>query len=193
MAYPVAIRDIAEVLAAGREIRDSLVVPDVDLGDQSYHFQGPAIFDVTLTNTGMGSFVLSGSAEAEFTTSCVRCLCEFTGTVEADVEGFYVLPGHDAEIPEEQEFEYVSSSMDIDIEPAVRQSVVLDLPFAPVHDAACKGICAQCGADLNEGQCDCATPGPDSRFAALKTLLAPSPEPGDDPADGPSADGPADS
>jgi len=60
----------------------------------------------------------------------------------------------------------------VDIMDAVLSVLTLELPFAPVHDEQCKGICATCGADLNEGPCGCEPVLRDSPFAALKGLLS---------------------
>ena len=51
-------------------------------------------------------------------------------------------------------------------------ALVLEAPFAPLHDDDCAGICPECGADLNTEPCDCASkPDPDNPFAALGDLL----------------------
>lgn len=169
MPYPLDVRVLLETLAAQRVVSGELEIGDVELGDQAYHFAGPARFEVTLTNSGAG-IVAQGTVEADVRTECVRCLCEFDLAASGSIEGFYVFPGKEEGLPEEQEFEYISDSLKIDIEPAVRQAVVVDLPFAPVHDAECRGICPTCGADLNAGECGCAAPVAASPFAALRDL-----------------------
>lgn len=174
MAYPFLIRGVLDALGDSRFVTDTVPLTEVRLGDDVFTPLTPAAFTLTLTNTGSG-IVADGRATATFRATCVRCLCDFDLEVTADVDGFYVQEGDDADLPDEQEREYIHEER-IDLEPAVVQSLVLALPFAPVHSADCKGICATCGADLNEGACDC---GPDlsgSPFAKLKDLL---PEDGD--------------
>jgi uncharacterized protein len=169
MPYKVEIRSLLESLSASRALDDSLDVPEVELGGQFYRFDGPITFDITLTNTGAG-IVASGSAKAGVLTSCVRCLCETCITVEADVEGFYVRPGHEDEFPEEQELELIRDDSTIDLAPAIVQSIVVELPFAPVHDPDCKGICPVCGADRNASECGCVPAVAQSPFEVLKDL-----------------------
>lgn len=169
MPYAVEVRSISESLSASREVSGSLAAPDVELGGQTYTFDGPVEFTVTLTNTGAG-IVAAGEARARVVTPCVRCLTDFTTVVVAEIEGFYVRPGHEGELPEEQEVELIADDSTIDLEPAVLQSVFVELPFAPVHDPGCKGICPVCGADLNLGACGCAAAGPSSPFDALADL-----------------------
>ena len=169
MAYPFLIRGVLDGLGDSFVVTDTVPSTEVRLGDDVFTPLTPATFTLTLSNTGAG-IVAAGKATATFSTTCVRCLCDFELEVTADVDGFYVKEGDDADLPEEQEREYIHEER-IDLEPAVVQSPVLALPFAPVHAADCKGICATCGADLNEGACEC---GPDlfgSPFAKLKDLL----------------------
>ena len=58
---------------------------------------------------------------------------------------------------------------DIDVTPAVREELVLAAPRYVVCRDDCKGICPQCGKDLNAGPCDCA-PVTDARWQPLKAL-----------------------
>lgn len=169
MAYPTEVRSLLGSLSSSRSVSGGIELPDVELGEQIYHFEGPVVFDVTLTNTGAG-IVLEGAARATVRTSCVRCLCDTCIPVEAEIEGFYVLPGRDTEIPEEQEYELVHDDMTVDLEPAIEQSVVVELPYAPVHDPDCKGICPVCGTDRNVTECGCEQPSAPSPFDKLKEL-----------------------
>lgn len=169
MAYPAEVRSLLGSLSSSRTVSGALTLADVELGEQTYHFDGPVAFDVTLTNTGAG-IVLEGTAQASVRTACVRCLCDTCIPVGVDVEGFYVLPGRDTEIPEEQEYELVHDDMTVDLEPAVAQSVVVELPYAPVHDPDCKGICPVCGGDRNVTDCGCEQPVAPSPFEKLKNL-----------------------
>ena len=57
----------------------------------------------------------------------------------------------------------------IDLGPLVRDAIVLDLPAAPLCREDCRGLCPQCGADRNEGDCSCAAP-KDPRWANLDVL-----------------------
>ncbi|OJH39836.1 YceD family protein [Cystobacter ferrugineus] len=58
----------------------------------------------------------------------------------------------------------------IDLEPIVREQVLLALPMNAVCREDCKGLCGQCGQNLNEKQCDCQEKYVDPRFAALKNI-----------------------
>jgi uncharacterized protein len=169
MPYRVEVRSILESLSASREVSGSFSASDVELGGQTYHFDGPVEFDLTLVNAGAG-VVMSGSAKARVQTACVRCLCDVDMGLTADVDGFYVRPGREADLPEEQEVELIADDSTIDVEPAITQSIVVDLPFAPVHDVDCKGICPVCGGDRNVSSCACDAGGRATPFDVLKDL-----------------------
>lgn len=169
MAYFYLTRGVLDALSDSRVISDTLDLTEVRLGEDVFTPLTPADFSVTLSNTGAG-IVASGTARATFRAQCVRCLREYDADFVAEVDGFYVEVGDDADLPEEQEREFITDDR-IDLEPAVVQSLVLALPFAPLHSPDCAGICPSCGADLNEGPCGCAPETGGSPFAALKDLL----------------------
>ena len=58
----------------------------------------------------------------------------------------------------------------IDVDPAIREQVVLALPSYPVCQESCKGLCSVCGANLNERDCGCDRHVPDPRWAGLEKL-----------------------
>ena len=169
MPYKVEIRSLLESLSSSRTLHGEFDASDIELGGQPFSFNGPVTFEVTLTNSGAG-IVASGTARATLETPCVRCLCDTRVAMEAEVDGVYVRPGHANEFPEEQEVELIGDDSTIDLEPAIMASVVVELPFAPVHDADCKGICPVCGGDLNITECGCVAPAKPSPFDVLKSF-----------------------
>jgi uncharacterized protein len=114
----------------------------------------PVDVTVEVTNAGAG-IVATGTVTAVVDATCARCLCQFPLTIAADIEGFYVEPGHDIDLPEEQEVEFVTREGRIDLAPALHAALVLEAPFAPIHEDECAGICPTCGIDLNTGTCSC--------------------------------------
>ena len=169
MSYRTSVRGLFDALASSRTVTGQIEAGDVDLGGQVFHFEGPISFEITLTNAGTG-IVAQGTATAHVVTPCSRCLCDARLAVDADIDGFYVLPGHDADLPEEQEAELIGEDHSIDLEPAILADIVVELPFAPLHDEACKGICPVCGKDRNLEPCGCGQQVSESPFAALQAL-----------------------
>jgi DUF177 domain-containing protein len=170
-SYRVDVESILDVLAQTVEVCDDLPFETFEVGAEVFVPRGPAHFDVTLTNTGT-AIIGMGRVTLPVFATCARCLLEFPATIDAEVDGLYVRPGHEEGLPEEQEIEYIDADNHVDILPAIMAALVLEAPFAPLHDEECAGICPDCGADLNEGPCDCAGHAEeDHPFAALKGLL----------------------
>ncbi len=180
MSHDLDVRALLGSLSASQTVSGSIAVADIRLGECSFALQGPATFTVTVTNTGAG-LVVDGEVRATVRTSCTRCLCDFDLAVTAPVDGFFVAPGHEEGVPEEQEVAFIEDGHRIDLEPAVVQALIVELPFAPIHDEGCKGICPVCGADRNVEPCSCEVRPAGGPLAALGELLEHLGEP---PADG---------
>ena len=58
----------------------------------------------------------------------------------------------------------------IDLSGPLREQILLAMPPSPVCDEECKGLCPQCGKDLNQGDCRCERTAIDPRWAALKDM-----------------------
>src|SRR5439155_14718691 len=71
--------------------------------------------------------------------------------------------------------EYPITEGTIDLEPLIRDAVLLMVPFAPLCTPQCLGLCERCGGDRNLGECSCG-PEPDARWEALATLRFPDSE-----------------
>ncbi len=107
---------------------------------------------------------------------CVRCLEDFTRPLEAAFH-YNVMPEpeeglpQDLEIPKGEFDAYYYRGTVIDLAPLVLEQIVLHIPPYPLCRDSCRGICQQCGADLNRAPCNCAKEeGADTRFAALKNF-----------------------
>ena len=58
----------------------------------------------------------------------------------------------------------------IDFRAIIQEQVILAIPMQPICRQDCRGLCARCGANLNDGPCDCRGDDVDPRLAILKTL-----------------------
>jgi len=168
-SYRVVVRSILENVGGSLEISDVIDEPSFAVGEDSFTLLEPAPFKVTVSNAGAG-IVAYGTISARVAVTCSRCLCTFEDTFEGDVVGFYLRPAD--KTPHEEEAELVDGEGIIDIGPALLAALVIEAPFAPLHDPGCAGLCASCGADLNTEECSCdSTAADDHPFAALKGLL----------------------
>lgn len=62
------------------------------------------------------------------------------------------------------------TSAQLDLTELVRQHLVMALPMAPLCRLDCRGLCPACGADRNEGTCDCADDETDPRLRVLRAF-----------------------
>ena len=105
----------------------------------------------------------TGTASAPWVGECRRCLGAVTGEVGAEFCELF------EESPREGE-SYQLRPDTIDLAPLARETVLLDLPLAPLCRADCRGLCPVCGIDLNQGSCACTESSLDPRWAALDVL-----------------------
>jgi len=104
----------------------------------------PVELDLKLEAVGEGILV-SGTAVVALTGECTRCLKPITDSMEIDVQELFYYPGNEPDVEAAR-----NEGERIDLEPILRDAVVLDLPFAPLCTEDCLGICVMCGADLND-------------------------------------------
>jgi len=109
----------------------------------------PVEFDLKLESVVEGVLV-TGTAEVRMAGQCVRCLVDLTDTAVVDFQELYVYPGNESgDADTEEEIRHLVGDL-LDLEPVLRDAVVLDLPFQPLCRPDCQGLCPECGADLNE-------------------------------------------
>ncbi|MGQ0844539.1 MAG: YceD family protein [Sporichthyaceae bacterium] len=109
--------------------------------------------------------VVSGTARATLVGECVRCLEGLEDDLEVDFAELFVHPGRDGD----DETLWLQDDM-LDLEPVLRDAVVLSLPLQPVCEEDCPGLCSECGARLAEDP-DHGHDRTDARWAALEGLL----------------------
>lgn len=105
----------------------------------------PVVLDLRLESVIEGVLV-TGTATVDVHGECVRCLTAITDTLEIDVQELFVHPESGAG---EDEVSRLEDDL-IDLEPLLRDGVVLDLPFQPLCREDCEGLCVECGANLND-------------------------------------------
>ena len=134
----------------------SFELPELKMGPDTYTFAEPLRWDVDITNTA-GALLVTGTVRGIGTTECARCLDPFDLDVLGDVEGFFVIE-EDArpEDMDEDEFEFLSEDHIIDLAPLLQAAILVDVPMMPLCRDDCRGICPDCGANLNVEECGCA-------------------------------------
>jgi uncharacterized protein len=131
----------------------------------------PLDMDLRVESVSEGVLV-SGTVAAPTVGECARCLTPVRGRVEVVLTELFAYPGSITEATtEKDEVGHVVDDT-IDLEQSIIDAVGLDLPFAPVCQPDCPGLCPECGIQL------AAEPGHrheriDPRWARLTAMLDP--------------------
>lgn len=92
----------------------------------------------------------SGTVRGVVERRCRRCLSVLSADLEVPFDELYLTPSEETADDDEVR-EIVEGALDL--EPALRETVLLDLPLNPLCRPDCKGLCPECGADRNEEDC----------------------------------------
>jgi uncharacterized protein len=107
--------------------------------------------------------------------SCSRCLKNFVTGLLAEFTVFYskfskVPLDEDVSLSDEDLISAEYDGDEIDFAREIEEQVLMEIPYKPLCDDGCKGLCATCGADLNSGDCGCGSSGAGFKFSALKNF-----------------------
>lgn len=100
----------------------------------------PLFIDARLEALHDGILV-TADVDTTATGECVRCLIDIAHPVEVEIQEVFAYS-------EDEAFEYRVQDDHVDLEPVIRDAVVLSLPFQPVCQEDCLGLCPQCGVRL---------------------------------------------
>ncbi len=169
---------IDDITAESRSI--SFAEPEQDINRalvsgpiHEYRLLRPICVDLSYYRAGMELF-LEGAIDAQTSANCARCAEEFTTSAHRSFR--YVLApkavsDQDGADPRSEDLEFSLYEGDyVDLSPLVREQVLLALAERPLCREDCKGLCASCGANLNEALCGCTKQQGDPRLAVLRTL-----------------------
>jgi uncharacterized protein len=160
--------NVAELLrrpGTRRDFRATATAADLKVVDSGVADGTPIDVDVVLESLADG-IVVTGSVGTCWTGACRRCLEPVDGPLQVNVRELYQHDPKDAEA-------FAFGGEQLDLEPMVREAVLLELPLAPLCRPDCAGLCPECGANRNEGDCGHRLEVSDPRWAALEELLEP--------------------
>lgn len=142
------------------------------LSSSDYRLAGRSELDLQATRAGQ-EVSLVGRVVACVEFECDRCLQPFAVTVEPGFDLLYLPPlgtGEEHELGEDDLAIGFYQGDAIDVDDLVREQIELALPMSRLCRADCRGLCPECGARLNDGDCACQGEEIDPRWAALKEL-----------------------
>lgn len=110
--------------------------------------------------------VVQGSFSGDTTLQCVRCLKDFPFHLSWHFTELYAFSDKTAS----ESGLILPESAQIDLAPLLREYALLEIPISPLHDPECKGLCIECGQDLNIKDCGHDQHPDESPFSVLKNL-----------------------
>lgn len=167
-----SVRDLEHRPGTMRNLEIEVPAPK-DFGTEVIGSPEGAPMDLQLRLESVHDGILvSGTVIVSIHGECSRCLDPIDYDLPVEVQELFVFdasPEGDEDIEDEQVYEVRDE--EIDLEPMLRDAVIIQLPFKPVCRADCPGLCAQCGARLEEDP-DHHHEVLDPRWSALEGLLS---------------------
>jgi uncharacterized protein len=165
--------DLAKIRQPETRFDRTFQPSEVQMADDAYRIVSPVELGLDI-HKDRERFRLVGTARTELELPCSRCLEPFRLPVNAAFDQRHLpqteAPGDEAEIAEEDLETSFYRDEQIDLNELLREQFYLALPMKPLCRDDCKGLCPQCGTNLNTGTCECAIGWEDPRLAPLKQL-----------------------
>ncbi|WP_349236143.1 DUF177 domain-containing protein [Cryobacterium sp. BB307] len=170
--YLINVRDLIHRPGEQRERDLEITTPD-ELANAVIGVRAGEPISVKATLESLHDGILV-SAEVDSTArgECVRCLIDISQEVEVDIQEVFAYSVDEA-------FDYEVQGDHVNLEPVIRDAVVLSLPFQPVCQPDCPGLCPQCGVRLLDEPGHKHEEQTDPRWSALAALAGEPQNPGE--------------
>jgi uncharacterized protein len=152
--------------------KDSYTVPaPADLGVEMVSVPEGTEIELDLRlEAVMEGVLVSGTARASLAGECARCLDPVTSSIEVEFQELYVYSDTRSGESADEDERRLEGDL-IDLEPVVRDAMVLALPLSPLCRDDCPGLCTDCGVRLADAGPDHHHDAVDPRWAALQGML----------------------
>jgi uncharacterized protein len=158
----VDVRDLLAEPGASRRLTLDQRFTDLRTELATVSPESPVRMEILLESVVEG-ILASGPLSGRMAYRCARCLRDFTDGFHVEVRELFA---HGVTADDD---EYPIREGHIDLEPMVRDAVLLSVPFSPLCRVDCAGLCPRCGGDRNIGECKCG-PEVDPRWSVLDRL-----------------------
>jgi len=169
--------DITSLTQGTNRIKLAGNAESLDLTGGEVVLVGPVAVELTL-NVLDENIRVDGLIRTEVAEDCSRCLAEFKRPLEVEIHlyaagkgsrgNFDALEVEDERDPAEGFLTH--DGRELDLRDEVRSAILLSSPMQPLCRPDCKGLCQECGGNLNEGNCSCGGRRADLRWKGLEKL-----------------------
>jgi uncharacterized protein len=139
-------------------------IPCINISDDLELNNLTGVAQITRTSQGL---LVQVNLQAALLSECVRCLIQYNQILNTNFTELYAFSKNSVT---ESEL-ILPEDGHIDLDPLVREYMLLEVPISPICRSDCKGLCQICGNNLNEEQCEHDDESIDPRLSKLKTLF----------------------
>ena len=161
--YTLDVYDIMHRPGQMREVEFEMTVPEALQTTLIGVPKGAPLHIAARLESLHDGILVSAEVEATAVGECGRCLIEVREPLQVEIRELFAYS-------QDQAFEYAVQDDHVDLEPVIRDAVVLALPFQPVCQEDCLGLCPQCGVRLLDEPGHQHEAEVDPRWAALSGL-----------------------
>ena len=129
----------------------------------------PAMFRIQ--NLGSRKLLLEGKADITLRIPCSRCLEPVDVPVELEISQELDIRQAGEEDTENMEEQPYVDGYYLDVDQLIGNELLLNLPMKVLCKDDCRGICNQCGINLNQGTCSCERGSPDPRMSIIQDIF----------------------
>jgi uncharacterized protein len=168
--------DLARIQAPRQRFDFNWPAGTLDTKDDEFNVVEPISLQLEVQKQSTEQFRLVGQAKTTLEVECSRCAEPFRIPVDVPFDLVYLPQAENAgegerAIGEEDLSTSYYHGDAIDLGDLLREQLYLALPMKPLCSEDCRGLCPECGTNLNRGTCDCKPSWEDPRLAGLKALL----------------------
>ena len=137
-------------------------------------FTSPVRYDISVARE-FDHLRVTGSVNTDVSLVCSRCLATYESPVASAFTIIFrkgtvaeAASEEEAELSEQDLISAVYSGDEIDLTHEIEEQIAMEVPFKPLCGENCKGLCPECGTDLNQASCSCSGNRINFKFSALK-------------------------
>jgi len=131
--------NLNQISYEGSNLEERIPARSLDLETDLVKFRGPLLVKARIHKI-TNAVTVDLDITAPLYSICSRCLDEFDYDLKKSLQLNYQTD---------------KSTLSIDLNPDIREEVILEYPLKPLCNLGCKGLCPKCGSNLNEKSCNC--------------------------------------
>ena len=167
----IHLSDIADSEGKKIQITSELELEKINFQLGEFPILQKSPVELTIINTGDRVLELEGQGNVTVGIPCDRCLEEVSVEIPYSIERKLDMKQSDSDrVKNLDENDYLTG-MDLDVDRLVYLEVLMSWPLKVLCKDDCKGICSQCGKNLNKGPCGCTEEPKDPRMAAISDIF----------------------